>query len=90
MEVSEVSCELPAEFMEQLLEASDAPPVFLEIDALLGQRLARAKARLDRLERDLVTRDYSALATARVEFALASRAMADHLMACGLLDREND
>ncbi|SFU57210.1 hypothetical protein [Halomonas korlensis] len=90
MEVSEVSCELPAEFMEQLLEASDAPPVFFEIDALLGQRLARAKARLDRLERDLVTRDYSALATARVEFALASRAMADHLMACGLSVSEND
>lgn len=90
MEVSEVSCELPAAFMEQLLEASYAPPVFLEIDALLGQRLARAKARLDRLERDLVTRDYSALATARVEFALASRAMADHLMACGQAEDDKD
>ncbi len=90
MEVSEVSCELRTEFMEQLLEASGSPPVFLEIDALLGQRLARAKARLDRLERDLVTRDYSALATARVEFALASRAMADHLIACGLTEDDND
>lgn len=89
MEVSEVSCELPTEFMEQWLEASDAPAVFLEIDALLGQRLARAKARLDRLERDLVTRDYSALATARVEFALASRAMADHLVARGLAEDDS-
>ncbi|HSP59042.1 MAG TPA: hypothetical protein VLO12_12130 [Halomonas sp.] len=90
MELSEVSCELPAEFMEQLLVASDAPAVFLEIDALLGKRLARAKARLDRLERDLVTRDHCALTTARVEFALASRAMADYLMACGLPEDGND
>lgn len=86
----EVSCELPTEFMEQWLEASDTPAVFFEIDVLLGQRLARARVRLDRLERDLVTRDYSALATARVEFALASRAMADHLVACGLAEDDTD
>jgi|GEM_PF-1913443 hypothetical protein len=90
MDVSEVSCELPTAFIEQWLEASDAPPAFLEIDTSLGRRLARAKARLDRLERDLVTRDHNALATARVEFALASRAMADHLLARGLLESDDD
>lgn len=51
------------------------------LDLALVRRLARAKTRLDRMERDLVSRDLSALMAARVEFMLASRALADHLIA---------
>ncbi|MBZ9557885.1 MULTISPECIES: hypothetical protein [unclassified Modicisalibacter] len=50
----------------------------------LARRLACAKLRLDRLERDFASKDESALAAARVEFALASRALADALVAQGL------
>ncbi len=48
------------------------------------RRLARAKLRLDRLERDATTKDLSALTAARVEFALAARDLADTLIALGL------
>lgn len=63
---------------------SDAANGDRAIDMTLAGRLARAKANLDRLERDAASKDLSALAAARVEFALASRALADELIAKGL------
>ncbi|MCG7600775.1 hypothetical protein MHM84_13370 [Halomonas sp. McH1-25] len=56
-------------------------PANLTLDPALAQRLSNAKLRLDRLEQDRASRDLSALMAARVEFALASRALADHLIA---------
>ncbi|MCE8033189.1 MAG: hypothetical protein LPK20_13810 [Halomonas sp.] len=47
----------------------------------LCKRLVMAKTQLDRLERDTTSKDLSALSAARVEFALASRALADALIA---------
>ncbi|WP_136069156.1 hypothetical protein [Modicisalibacter radicis] len=55
-----------------------------DLATALAGRLARAKANLDRLERDVASKDHSALAAARVEFALASRALADEFIAQGL------
>lgn len=46
----------------------------------LCKRLVIAKAQLDRLERDGSSKDLSALSAARIEFALASRALADALI----------
>ncbi|MGQ4878551.1 hypothetical protein ACOJCM_08260 [Billgrantia sp. LNSP4103-1] len=50
-------------------------------NAALCKRLVMAKTKLDRLERDGTCKDLSALSAARVEFALASRALADALIA---------
>lgn len=47
----------------------------------LCKRLVMAKIQLDRLERDGSCKDLSALSAARIEFALASRALADALIA---------
>ncbi|MBA2781029.1 hypothetical protein [Billgrantia kenyensis] len=47
----------------------------------LCRRLVMAKTQLDQLERDGACSDLSALSMARVEFALASRALADALVA---------
>lgn len=47
----------------------------------LCKRLIMTKTQLDRLERDGTCKDLSALSAARVEFALASRALADALIA---------
>ncbi|MFQ3786421.1 hypothetical protein [Halomonas sp. A29] len=46
----------------------------------LCKRLVMAKIQLDRLERDGSCKDLSALSAARIEFALASRALADALI----------
>ena len=56
-------------------------PLNMFLEPALARRLAYAKLRLDRLEQDRASRDLSALMSARVEFALASRALADHLIA---------
>lgn len=79
MGVSGVSCHLPAEPVSAAYPLADTTQ--LAIDATLGCRLAKAKVRLDRLEQQPHSRDDSALASARVEFALASRALADALIA---------
>lgn len=49
--------------------------------AALCKRLVLAKMKLDRLKQDGASRDLSALSAARVEFALASRALADVMVA---------
>ncbi|WP_104202941.1 hypothetical protein [Billgrantia saliphila] len=59
-------------------------------DDALCRRLARAKLKLDRLERDVTTKDLSALTAARVEFALAARKVADALVAQGLGSEDAD
>lgn len=46
----------------------------------LCKRLVMAKTQLDRLERDGTCKDLSALSAARIEFALASRTLADALI----------
>lgn len=84
MEVSRMSCALSDDLVDQLFPMPDTPPACIGLDAALGRRLARAKVRLDRVEREVVSRDLSALAMARVEFALAARALADDLVARGL------
>ncbi|APX91993.1 hypothetical protein BWR19_02965 [Halomonas sp. 1513] len=78
MGVSDVACQLPAEPMSVDPPPADTPQ--LMIDAGLGYRLANAKANLDRLEQQTHSRDDSALASARIEFALASRALANDLI----------
>lgn len=55
-------------------------------NAALCKRLVLAKIQLDRLEQDGTCKDLSALSAARVEFALASRALADALIAQEALD----
>lgn len=55
----------------------------------LCKRLVMTKTRLDRLERDGTCKDLSALSAARVEFALASRALADALIAQEMEDEPN-
>ena len=72
------------DLVEQPLPMPELPQVCIGLEASLARRLAEAKARLDRLEHEIDSRDLSALATARVEFALASRALADELIARGL------
>lgn len=47
----------------------------------LCKRLVMAKTQLDRLERDGTCKDLGALNAARIEFALASRTLADALIA---------
>lgn len=96
MNIPTLACELPdathqEELVEQLFPMPDLPQACIGLEASLARRLAEAKARLDRLEHEVDSRDLSALAMARVEFALASRAMADELIARGLhaLDRGN-
>ncbi|PMR72170.1 hypothetical protein CR158_07895 [Halomonas heilongjiangensis] len=84
MEVPSMTCTLPDDLVDQLCPMPEAPPGCIGLDAALGRRLATAKARLDRMEREVVSRDLSALAMARVEFALAARALADDLIARGL------
>lgn len=49
----------------------------------LEHRLVKAKMQLDGLELDGSSKDLSALSAARVEFALAARALADELIARG-------
>ncbi|MCE8016605.1 hypothetical protein HOP62_11040 [Halomonas sp. MCCC 1A17488] len=51
------------------------------LNEALCKRLVMAKIQLDRLEGDGSCKDLSALSAARVEFALASRALADALIA---------
>ncbi|WP_111413034.1 hypothetical protein [Billgrantia lactosivorans] len=51
------------------------------LNEVLCKRLVMAKIQLDRLEGDGACKDLSALSAARVEFALASRALADALIA---------
>lgn len=89
MEVSMISRDLTEALVDQQLPPADHFPADLfpadiGLDTSLSCRLAQAKARLDRLEHDHRSRDHSALATARVEFALAARALADALIAQGL------
>lgn len=87
MDVSMISSDLPDALVDQRLTPPDLPPACIGFDTSLSCRLAQAKARLDRLEHDHRSRDHSALATARVEFALAARALADALVARGLHTR---
>ncbi|EWG98426.1 hypothetical protein [Halomonas sp. BC04] len=54
----------------------------------LEQRLVQAKLLLDDLERNSSSKDMGALSAARVEFALAARALADELIAQGQQGRE--
>ncbi|WP_254276662.1 hypothetical protein [Halomonas sp. 3H] len=84
MNISTVAVELAEELVDQLLPPADMPPACFGFNPQLGRRLAEAKTRLDRLERDATSRDLAALEAARVEFALASRAIADELIASGL------
>lgn len=60
----------------------DSPNALIEPRAneALCKRLVMAKIQLDRLERDASCKDLSALSAARIEFALASRALADALI----------
>ncbi|WP_282041558.1 hypothetical protein [Halomonas alimentaria] len=74
----------PSELIDQPLPSPHVPAVCLGFDAELARRLALAKARLDRMEHDPDSRDLSALGAARIEFAQASRAVADELLARGL------
>ena len=73
-----------AELVDQPVTASEVPDACLVFDTALARRLAQAKALLDRLERDSDSRDLSALGAARIEFAQASRAVADDLLRRGL------
>lgn len=70
--------------VDQPFPLPEVPPACLGFDSPLARRLARAKDLLDRLERDTASRDHDALGAARVEFALAARALADDLIARGL------
>lgn len=87
MNLPTLACELPDAAPEELVEQPcpmpDLPPACVGLEASLARRLAEAKARLDRLEQEVGSRDLSALAMARVEFALAARAIADGLIARG-------
>ncbi|MCA1768977.1 MAG: hypothetical protein LC652_03175 [Halomonas sp.] len=75
---------LSSELIDQPLIDPEVPDACLVFDTVLARRLADAKTRLDRLERDTDSRDISALATARIEFAQAARAVADDLLGRGL------
>ncbi|MDI5891463.1 hypothetical protein [Halomonas rhizosphaerae] len=92
MNIPTLACELPdaapEELVEQPFPIPNLPLACIGLEASLARRLAEAKARLDRLEHEVDSRDLSALAMARVEFALAARAMADELIARGLHARE--
>ncbi|MDN3523604.1 hypothetical protein [Halomonas ramblicola] len=78
-------CSVPSpDLVDQHLTAPHLPAACLGFDGSLARRLARAKARLDRLERDTGSRDLAALGAARIEFTQASRAVADDLIARGL------
>ncbi|MDW5377169.1 hypothetical protein R6258_09610 [Halomonas sp. HP20-15] len=79
-----MSIELPNDTAMSPSALGDAANGASAAETALAGRLARAKANLDRLERDVASKDHSALAAARVEFALASRALADELVARGL------
>ncbi|MCC5883836.1 MAG: hypothetical protein JJU25_14540 [Halomonas sp.] len=57
---------------------------------VLCRRLVIAKTHLDRMERDGTCKDLSALSSARVEFALASRALADALIAQEAVSEPDD
>ena len=78
MGAPDASCDLPAEPLSTAYPTLDSH--HLTIDASLVRRLATAKARLDRLEQQPRSRDDTALAAARIEFSLASRALADALI----------
>ncbi|PAU76146.1 hypothetical protein [Halomonas salipaludis] len=78
MGAPDASCDLPAEPLSTAYPMVDT--THLAIDANLVRRLAKAKARLDRLEQQTRSRDDTALAAARIEFSLASRALADALI----------
>lgn len=56
----------------------------------LERRLVHAKLLLDGLERDAGSKDMGALSAARVEFALAARALADELIARGQHGRKSN
>ncbi|MGQ4878543.1 hypothetical protein ACOJCM_08220 [Billgrantia sp. LNSP4103-1] len=60
------------------------------LDEGLCRRLALAKIKLDRLERDVGSKDQGALSASRIEFALASRALADALIAQGYAQPEQE
>ncbi|WP_290788900.1 hypothetical protein [Halomonas sp.] len=75
---------LSSDLIDQTLIDPEVPDACLVFDTVLARRLASAKALLDRLERDTDSRDLSALAAARIEFAQASRAVADNLLSRGL------
>ncbi|AXY41997.1 hypothetical protein ACFFU2_12165 [Halomonas alkalicola] len=75
---------LSSELIDQPLADPEVPDACLVFDTALARRLAQAKALLDRLERDSDSRDLSALGAARIEFAQASRAVADDLLSRGL------
>lgn len=79
-----MSIELPNDAAMSPPPLGDAANGACASETALAGRLARAKANLDRLERDVASKDHSALAAARVEFALASRALADELISRGL------
>lgn len=68
----------------------EAEPSGSVLDERLYQRLALAKTKLDRLERDPISKDLSALSAARIEFALAARALADALVVLGYGQAEHD
>ena len=78
MGAPDASCDLPAEPLSTAYPTVDTTQ--LSLDANLARRLATAKARLDRLEQQPRSRDDTALAAARIEFSLASRALADALI----------
>lgn len=84
MNVLNMPSGLPDELTDQPYPMPEVPPACSCLGNALLKRLARARVRLDRMERDSASKDLSELAAARVEFALASRALADDLIAHGL------
>ncbi|EPC03168.1 hypothetical protein L861_22935 [Litchfieldella anticariensis FP35 = DSM 16096] len=87
MDVLDMTSRLPDELVDQPYPMPEVPPTCSCLGNALLKRLARAKVRLDRMERDNASRDLSELAAARVEFSLASRALADDLITQGLDER---
>ncbi|AMD02253.1 MULTISPECIES: hypothetical protein [Halomonas] len=74
--------------MNNLSRASELSPHGPLQHDNLEQRLVQAKLVLDDLERNASSKDMGALSAARVEFALAARALADELIAQGKQGRE--
>ncbi|MCE9681873.1 hypothetical protein [Halomonas alkalisoli] len=76
--------------MNDLKMASDVSSHAFLSNEHLERRLVRAKLLLDGLERDAGSKDMGALSAARVEFALAARALANALIARSQHGRESD
>lgn len=80
----------PAVPSEQAVLVVETEPYGSVLEEGLYRRLALAKVKLDRLERDPISKDQGALSSARIEFALAARALADALVVLGYGQAEHD